>query len=498
MKRPDQKDKHSKDKAVQFESKQFEKYYVWLQKHMPSRFFDEIEPEQYMLIAHHLMGFSLLEYYFHIQLKNEAFVLILESPGVDMKILKRFNLFGIKNYRTFISDKPPPFPGIKKRLIVARIFFTSYRSAKHVTSKEILAQEVQEKIYQGLISLEPEISKHDFQILMDQIDPIFLRSLSTERLISAFHMYFRAKTRDYCQYDVRYNEEWKKRKDAPSMQIVLAWRNTPKYKFLHRLAKTIDRHQLKIIRVTASYADPYSKNSILMMSLGLHGIQGKAAWEEADIHDFLQELVTLKYFPDDDPIEKVFVKSHLLRGNIGNLLRSMASFVHQTLVHTEPHLYTLSNVIEGFCRHPELTISICAAFELKFHPENRDLDNYKKKQEKLMLLVNHLDTGNELNDTRRKNILKQAIHFVEYTLKTNFYRNNKSALSFRLNPAYLNYVPYDRREKFPELPYGIFFIQGMHFIGFHIRFIDLSRGGLRTIFPERYEQMVTERNEVFL
>jgi glutamate dehydrogenase len=38
----------------------------------------------------------------------------------------------------------------------------------------------------------------------------------------------------------------------------------------------------------------------------------------------------------------------------------------------------------------------------------------------------------------------------------------------------------------------------MHFIGFHIRFKDLSRGGLRTVFPQRYEQMISERNNVFL
>ena len=49
-----------------------------------------------------------------------------------------------------------------------------------------------------------------------------------------------------------------------------------------------------------------------------------------------------------------------------------------------------------------------------------------------------------------KNILKQAMHFVDYCLKHNFYRNNKSALCFRLDPKYLNYVPYNRREKFPR------------------------------------------------
>ncbi|MCB1110640.1 MAG: NAD-glutamate dehydrogenase [Chlamydiia bacterium] len=498
MKRPKKEDKLSKEKAVQFEKEQFEEYYVWLQEHMPDGFFEEIEPEQYMLIAHYLMGFPLLDYYCQITLKNEAFVLILDSPDVDMKILKHFNLYGIKNYHTFISDKPPPFPGIKKRLIIARVYFTSYEEQKPKTAADILTKERSREIYEALQEIDGEITEKDYEHLVCAIDPLFLRSLSNERLVLALHMFHRARSRDYCQYEIRYNEDWKKTKgETPSVQIVLAWRNTPKHRFLFRLAKMIFRHKLKIMRVTASYADPYSNNSILIMSLGLHGIKGKAAWEEADIHDFLQELVTLKYFPDGDEIEKVFVEPGLLRGNIGNLLRAMASFVHQTLVHADLNLYTLSNVLEALSRHPELTLQICKAFEQKFHPEHQNPDEYRRTREKFMMLVNHLDTGNELYDTRRKNILKQAMHFVDYCLKNNFYRNNKSAFCFRLDPKYLNYVPYNRREKFPELPYGIFFMQGMHFIGFHIRFKDLSRGGLRTVFPQRYEQMVIERNNVF-
>ncbi|HUD02319.1 MAG TPA: NAD-glutamate dehydrogenase domain-containing protein, partial [Rhabdochlamydiaceae bacterium] len=64
-------------------------------------------------------------------------------------------------------------------------------------------------------------------------------------------------------------------------------------------------------------------------------------------------------------------------------------------------------------------------------------------------------------------------------------------------PRYLDNVPYNRVEKFPELPYAVFFMKGMYFIGFHIRFRDLARGGLRTVYPDRLEQLLAERNNVF-
>ena len=114
-----------------------------------------------------------------------------------------------------------------------------------------------------------------------------------------------------------------------------------------------------------------------------------------------------------------------------------------------------------------------------------------------MKKIEQIDTGHALNDTRRKNILKQALHFIEFTVKTNFYRNNKSSFSFRLDPKYLDALPYDRKERFPELPYGIFFIRSLSFIGFNIRFKDLARGGVRTVIPDRMEAFVHERNNIF-
>src|SRR5690606_38753751 len=71
------------------------------------------------------------------------------------------------------------------------------------------------------------------------------------------------------------------------------------------------------------------------------------------------------------------------------------------------------------------------------------------------------------------------------------------AFSFRLDPHYLDALPYDRKEKFPELPFAIFFMKGFYFIGFHIRFRDLSRGGLRTVLPQKPEQVSAERSNLF-
>lgn len=75
-------------------------------------------------------------------------------------------------------------------------------------------------------------------------------------------------------------------------------------------------------------------------------------------------------------------------------------------------------------------------------------------------------------------------------LKTNFYQPTKVALSFRLAPDFLPDVEY------PKKPFGLFFVIGKEsvvvrrvltqglgneFRGFHIRFRDVARGGIRIV-----------------
>ncbi|NGX37620.1 MAG: NAD-specific glutamate dehydrogenase [Chlamydiae bacterium] len=482
--------------AVRKESRKCEECYVWLEQHMPPSFFEEVSEDDILLIAHSLMGFDLQDFFAHIHLKDSSIVLCLDSMDADLRILKHYQMQGIKDYRAFVSNESPPFPRVKTNLRVAIIYFTMAPEVEE--TEKILDPEEKKEIRELVKARNPEVTDAEFRKLLAGMSPRFLRSMPKERLSMAFDMFFRAQSRNHCQYEVRYNKDWKKKKDLPSMQVVFAWRNVPKHHFLYNLARVVHRHNLTMRRVSATYINPYSKDSVLIMSIGLHGEKGQAAWDACDTQDFLQELVTLKYFEgQQEIIEKRFVDTELVRGNIGNLIKAMSNFIHQTLTHADVNMYSLGNIEEGLCRHPELTILLTEAFEYKFDPEGVNLKKYENTKKEFLKLVADLDTGNEANDTKRKNILRQGMNFVEHTLKTNFYRNNKSAFCFRLDPIYLDYLPYDRKEKFPELPFSIFFTKGMYFIGFHIRFKELSRGGLRTVFPQKMEQMLWERNIVF-
>lgn len=494
-----QKNRFSKEQlnhAIEDESSRLQQCFHWLEENMPPSFFNEIEYEDFLLVAHSLMRLDLHDFISHVHLKTRAISLCLNTPDATLRILKHFRNYGIKHYRSFVSKTPPPFPGITLPLRVATIFFSSY-TEKPRPANETLSAEQQKEILELVKARNPEVKEEEFSRLIKGMTARFLRAMTKERLIMAIDMFFRAQDRDACQFEARMVEDWQTKKDSPSVQIVFAWRDVPKHGFLYRLAKMISRHNLTMHRSNGAYIDPYGMQNTLIMSLGLHGTHGKAVWEETDIYDFLQELVTLKYFEDFEQIESEFVDSNLVRGNIGNLIKTMIYFVHQALVHLDSNMYSLANVAEGLMRHPELTVQICEVFEAKFHPEKHDKKRHDELRRTIQKHVDSLDTGNETNDTRRKNILRQALNFVEYTLKTNFYRNSKTGLCFRLDPEYMEHLPYEWKEKFPEVPFAIFFMKGMNYIGFHIRFKDLSRGGLRTVIPPTKEKAVEEINNVF-
>jgi glutamate dehydrogenase len=478
--------------AIEKESKKFQETYLWLEKSMSPAFFNEVGQDNALLITRSLMGFHLQGYFSTIHLKDSTIVMCLDSDDADLKILKDYSMHGIKNYETFVSNAPLPIPGVKEPLRIATLYFTDAIDTRTtpypVESKENLKNIVKERI--------PLLDEQEFNKLVGDTNNRFLKSVLSESLVEAVEVYARAKTRDSCQYEVTYNREWQE-KGTSSLQVVLAWKNVPKFNFLYRLARIIYRHDLTIKRVNATYIDPSTSHSILIMVLEIHGQSNQAAWDAADVDDFLRELVTSKYFASFDLIDEKLVGKHVVSGNMGNLLRAMINFIHQALVHLDVNLYTLENIEEALCRHPELTSNICAAFQAKFDPKGPNIEEYQRIRENFLADLSKLDTGQTEYDVRRKNVLTQAMNLVHYTLKTNFFRKNFTALSFRLNPSYINELPFEGIKKFPLIPYGIFFIKGMHFFGFHIRFKDLSRGGLRTVYPELLESEAVERNNVF-
>jgi glutamate dehydrogenase len=93
-----------------------------------------------------------------------------------------------------------------------------------------------------------------------------------------------------------------------------------------------------------------------------------------------------------------------------------------------------------------------------------------------------------LTDTQLKNMISKVVSneheemvwgafrvFNSAVLKTNYYTPTKVALSFRLNPSFLPEIEY------PQPLYGMFLVISSEARGFHLRFRDIARGGIRIV-----------------
>jgi glutamate dehydrogenase len=88
-------------------------------------------------------------------------------------------------------------------------------------------------------------------------------------------------------------------------------------------------------------------------------------------------------------------------------------------------------------------------------------------------------------------IFGAVLLFINSILRTNFYKKEKISISFMYDPQFLNPVDY------PQRPYGIFHVIGIELRGFHIRFRDISRGGIRLVRSNTFQTFINNSDFIF-
>lgn len=87
------------------------------------------------------------------------------------------------------------------------------------------------------------------------------------------------------------------------------------------------------------------------------------------------------------------------------------------------------------------------------------------------------DEIEKLADPHSRKVLLFMLRFNQAIRITNFFKPEVcSALAYRFDPVVVL-----RGHELPEMPFGLYLILGREFIGFHIRFREISRGGIRMI-----------------
>lgn len=205
-----------------------------------------------------------------------------------------------------------------------------------------------------------------------------------------------------------------------------------------------------------------------------------------NVEDTLQvlthELKRAKWL-DPSTHSLVFGKFPELGVTKAEVITGLMAAIHPVLSKLHPTAYSSTNIYDSVCKFIKVADEIATLLLDRFHPGVPLSDeDFEPRCNSILERIQ-----NDVSDDTASIIFEKMLRTVRYTLKTNLYMPERCALSFRLDPRCMEVEGQDR-----ELPYGIVFVHGRRFNGFHVRFRDIARGGMRLVTPGSAEQHALE------
>ncbi len=136
--------------------------------------------------------------------------------------------------------------------------------------------------------------------------------------------------------------------------------------------------------------------------------------------------------------------------------------------------------------HHELVSELYRHFEALLHPFKRDIDPQPLEKGILDRIEKEVPAESD------RLVLHWFLDFNRAIRKTNFFLRDKRGLAFHLDPSFLSQSDY------PEKPFGLYFFVSREALGFHIRFRDIARGGIRIVKSRHHSQYLHNLNTIFL
>ena len=162
--------------------------------------------------------------------------------------------------------------------------------------------------------------------------------------------------------------------------------------------------------------------------------------------------------------------------------------------------FTADYIFEIINEYPQLVHTLYLPFAKTHYVQTRgEADDFIPTLSYLRLTIDKVQTDAELVDTINKAVVNDHHEMVmtsfrifnNSVLKTNFYTPTKVAVSFRLNPSFLP------PSEYPQPLYGMFLVIGSEFRGFHLRFRDIARGGIRIVKSRSQEAYSINARSMF-
>jgi glutamate dehydrogenase len=213
--------------------------------------------------------------------------------------------------------------------------------------------------------------------------------------------------------------------------------------------------------------------------------------------DLMRQLVEVSLYPPGPAA--ALVESGALSPSQANLLNATVSFVHQFITVPDPDVgflterfrtegdlggvlatlqaridrdtFPRADIERVFVDRPDIARDLWELFAARFSPT---LTDRAAKEAAASARIDAALASAELVGNEAQ-VVRWAVRFVEAVIRTNFFLPVKGAFSFRLDSSFF------ARRGLESVPFGVFFVVGRRFHGFHVRFKDIARGGIRIV-----------------
>ncbi len=274
--------------------------------------------------------------------------------------------------------------------------------------------------------------------------------------------------------------------DPGLSRITIAVANARTRTMLERTASLLARHRIGIERAYLDIVGDPPHGSVTFVGFVIQGPDGGAVDPDSDLWRRVQaDLLRIKWvdFRCLD-ITRRHPNLDLARAEV---VLAFTQLLHQMLAGTNRFAFTRERIQAAMEQNFPTTIELVDLLVARFDPNEPLAETiFRERLEALRKRI-----GENVNVDPDRSVMLGLVDAVGAVLRTNFFLPRRFGLAFRLDPALL------QTEDRPELPYGVFFVHGRGCAGFHVRFQDISRGGMRVIRPESEAQHARESERLY-
>jgi glutamate dehydrogenase len=248
---------------------------------------------------------------------------------------------------------------------------------------------------------------------------------------------------------------------------------------LEHLCRLLFHHHFDVARSRLDVVQDDDNQSVTMLRMLVTPVNEA---NQGTFETLSRELKRAKWL-DPATMDLVFEKYPHLGIARAEVITAFCSMMHPIMAKENAIAFSKANIYDTITsqRFISFSTTIADLFLDRFRPTGplSDEDYAAAKAD----IRKSIET--DVEDTIAADLLYKMIDIIDHTLKTNAFMVDRYALGLRLDPAIMENA--DR-----EMPYGILFVHGRRFNGYHVRFRDIARGGLRLVTPRSQELYALE------